>query len=222
MPAAKKRTAILISGRGSNMEALVHAAQAADYPADIALVLSNRSDAAGLAFARSYGITTQVLAHRDYATREAYDDALDACLRQHRIELVCLAGFMRILTADFTRRWQGRMVNIHPSLLPAFKGLHTHQQALDAGVTLHGCSVHFVTPELDSGPLIIQAAVPVLPKDDADTLATRVLAQEHRIYPRALAWLAAGEITLDQPARACVADDSVPAEAQTVLVSPMI
>jgi phosphoribosylglycinamide formyltransferase 1 len=184
---ARKRVAVLISGRGSNMASLIAAAEASDYPADIALVLSNRSDAAGLARAQAAGIATAVVSHRDFGTdREAFEQAIQDTLERHRVELVCLAGFMRVLTPWFICRWEGALLNIHPSLLPAFKGLDTHARALAAGVRIHGASVHFVTAELDSGPIIMQAAVPVLDRDTPDTLAARVLTAEHRIYPLAL------------------------------------
>lgn len=186
----KARTAILISGRGSNMMALVEAARAADYPAEIVCVLSNRADAKGLEFAAAQGIATKVLDHKAYPTREAYDAAIDAYLRSMKVEAIALAGFMRVLSADFIAGWDGRILNIHPSLLPAYKGLHTHERALADGAKLAGCSVHLVTPELDGGPVLLQAEVPVLPGDTPDTLAQRVLVEEHRIYPQALAWLA--------------------------------
>ncbi len=193
----RKRTAILISGRGSNMVSLVQAAQAPGHPAEIALVLSNRPDAGGIERARGFGIATAVIDHRAYqGDREAFERAMDEVLRVNQIELIALAGFMRIMTPWFVRRWEGRMINIHPSLLPLFKGTHTHRQALEAGVTEHGCSVHFVVPELDAGPVIAQARVPVLPGDDEDALAQRVLEQEHVLYPQALAQLASGRVAL--------------------------
>jgi phosphoribosylglycinamide formyltransferase-1 len=191
---AKRRVAILISGRGSNMAALIEAARAPDYPAEIVLVLSNEPDAAGLAFAASRGVATAVVNHRDFETRDAFADALDAKLREARTEIICLAGFMRLLATPFVERWRGKMINVHPSLLPAFKGLDTHARALDAGVSKHGCTVHFVEPALDSGPIILQAEVPVLPSDDEPTLAARVLKEEHRIYPEALRLLAEGKV----------------------------
>ena len=186
----KARTAILISGRGSNMMALVEAARAADYPAEIVCVVSNRADAKGLDFAATNGIATQVIDHKAFATREAFEAALDAYLRSMNVEAIALAGFMRVLTGDFISGWDGRMINIHPSLLPAYKGLHTHERAIADGARVHGCSVHLVTPELDGGPVLLQAEVPVLPDDTPDSLAARVLKEEHRIYPEALAWLA--------------------------------
>ena len=195
---AKTRTAILISGRGSNLQALIDAAADPAYPAGIALVLSNVADAQGLARAASAGIPTKTISHRDHATREAFDGEIDKVLKAARIEIVCLAGFMRILSDNFVRGWAGRLVNIHPSLLPAFKGLHVHRQVLDAGVTLSGCTVHFVVPELDSGPVIAQAAVPVFATDTEETLAARTLEAEHRLYPLALGLLAGGRVTLEK------------------------
>lgn len=194
---ARKRCAILISGRGSNMVSLVEAARAADYPAEIALVLSNIPDAGGLERARDFGIATASVDHRAFGKdREAFERAMNETLRVNQIELIALAGFMRILTPWFVRRWEGRMLNIHPSLLPLFKGVHTHRQALEAGVSEHGCSVHFVVPELDAGPVIRQARVPVLPGDDETTLAARVLVEEHLLYPLALADVASGRVVL--------------------------
>lgn len=186
------KTAILISGRGSNMAALVEAANEKGFPAEIALVVSNRPDAAGLAFAKEHGIATAVVDHKTYETREDFEDALRAALDGAGIELVCLAGFMRLLTERFVARWGDRLINIHPSLLPAFKGVNTHARALAAGVKVSGCTVHFVRAEMDSGPIIAQAAVPVLPGDTADDLAARVLEAEHRIYPLALRLVASG------------------------------
>jgi phosphoribosylglycinamide formyltransferase-1 len=184
---AKKRVAVLISGRGSNMATLIEAAKDTGYPAEIALVVSNRPDAAGLDHARAHGIATVVVDHSSYGKdREAFERALQSVLVAHRIDLVCLAGFMRLLTPWFVEQWQGRMLNIHPALLPAFKGLHTHERALAAGVTTHGATVHFVSTEMDSGPIIAQAEVSVLAGDTPDTLAARVLEAEHRIYPQAL------------------------------------
>ncbi|MGP9821005.1 phosphoribosylglycinamide formyltransferase [Salinarimonas sp. NSM] len=184
---ARVATAILISGRGSNMAALLAAAQDPGYPARIVLVLSNRPDAAGLERAREAGIPTAVVDHAAFPDRESFDAALDARLRAAGVELVALAGFMRILTEGFVRAWEGRMINIHPSLLPDFRGTRTHERALAAGVAEHGCTVHHVVPELDAGPTIAQARVPVLAGDTPETLADRVLAQEHVLYPRALA-----------------------------------
>lgn len=194
--ARKKRTAILISGRGSNMAALVRAASGSGFPAEIALVLSNKADAAGLDFAREAGIPTAVLSHKDYADRLAFDAALDARLRDEGIEIVCLAGFMRLLTPWLVEAWRDRMINVHPSLLPSFKGLDTHARALETGVRLHGCTVHFVRAEMDEGPIILQAAVAVEADDTPDSLAARVLVQEHVIYPKGLELLAAGRLSV--------------------------
>lgn len=193
---AKKRVAVLISGRGSNLKALIDAARAADYPAQIALVFSNIETAQGLQIAHDANIPTKVISHKVFASREEFDMAVDAALRAAQIDLVCQAGFMRIQTEGFTRKWEGRMLNIHPSLLPAFKGIRVQQQAIDAGVKISGCTVHFVVAELDSGPIIAQAAVPVLQGDTAQTLAERILVEEHRIYPQALCDVAAGRVRL--------------------------
>jgi phosphoribosylglycinamide formyltransferase 1 len=193
----KKRVAVLISGRGSNMLALIDAAKAADYPAAIVLVVSNRPDAAGLVLAREAGIEIAIVDHRQFGEdREAFERSLDAQLQQHQIDLVCLAGFMRLLTPGFVKAWSGRMLNIHPALLPQFKGLHTHRRALQAGVERHGATVHFVVPEMDSGPIVAQESVPVLAGDTEETLARRVLEVEHRIYPQALRLVAEGRMTL--------------------------
>jgi len=188
----KLKVGVLVSGRGSNLQALIDACAAKDFPAEIVHVLSNKADAYGLERAKAAGISTSVISHRDYDSREAFDAAVDKELRLLGVEFVCLAGFMRVLTEDFVNAWKGRMINIHPSLLPSFKGLNTHERALETGVKLHGCSVHFVTPDMDDGPIIIQAAVPVLPDDTPDTLGARVLEQEHVIYPRALRLIAEG------------------------------
>jgi phosphoribosylglycinamide formyltransferase-1 len=188
-----RRVGILISGRGSNMKALVEAAAKPGYPARIVTVISNRADAAGLAVAEAAGIRTQVLPHKDYPDRAAFDAALDDALHAEKVEIVCLAGFMRLFTAEFVERWRGRMLNIHPSLLPAFPGLHPQRQALDAGVRFSGCTVHFVTPVMDSGPIVAQAAVPVHPGDTAETLEARILKAEHRLYPMALGLVATGK-----------------------------
>jgi phosphoribosylglycinamide formyltransferase 1 len=195
-PAGKKRVAVLISGRGSNMVALIEAAKAEDYPAEIVLVVSNRPDAAGLARAREAGIETAIIDHLQFGEdRGSFEQALDAQLQQHHTDLVCLAGFMRLLTPSFVRRWSGRMLNIHPALLPQFKGLHTHRRALEAGVERHGATVHFVVPEMDSGPIVAQESVPVLEDDTEEMLARRVLEVEHRIYPQALRLVAEGRAT---------------------------
>jgi phosphoribosylglycinamide formyltransferase-1 len=186
----KARSAVLISGRGSNMMALVQAARDPAYPAEIACVVSNRADAPGLDFAATHGIPAKVIDHKAYGTREDFEAALDGYLRSIGVEIIALAGFMRVLTAGFIAGWEGRMINIHPSLLPAYKGLHTHERALAEGAAVHGCSVHLVTPELDGGPVLMQAEVPVLPGDTPESLAARVLIEEHKLYPRALAMLA--------------------------------
>jgi phosphoribosylglycinamide formyltransferase 1 len=196
--AGKKRVAVLISGRGSNMGALIDAAKAADYPAEIVLVLSNKQEAGGLAVAAANGISTVVIDHKPFGKdRAGFDAALQGVLDAHEIDLVCLAGFMRLLTAGFCAHWFGRMINIHPALLPAFKGLDTHARALDAGVKLHGCTTHFVTPGMDEGPIIAQAAVPVRDDDTEASLAARVLAEEHRLYPETLRLLASGALRID-------------------------
>ncbi len=188
-----KSVVILISGRGSNMEAIV----GAGLSAKVAAVISNRADAAGLKFAAQSGIPTQVVDEREFSSRAAFDAALEAVIEQHSPELVALAGFMRVLGRDFVRHYSGRMVNIHPSLLPAFPGLHTHQRALQEGVKLHGCTVHFVTPQVDHGPIIAQAAIPVHAGDTERTLAARVLRQEHRVYPLAIRWFVEGRLAVE-------------------------
>ena len=186
----RKRVGVLISGRGSNMRALVEAARNPSYPAEIVNVVSNIADAPGLAWAKEQGISTAVISHKDYRSREAFDAALSASLKSHDLDIICCAGFMRILSPLIINDWSGRMLNIHPSLLPAYKGLHTHERALADGVAEHGASVHVVTAELDGGPVIAQAKVPVLPGDTPETLAARVLAVEHPLYVKALAQLA--------------------------------
>jgi phosphoribosylglycinamide formyltransferase-1 len=197
-PWAKRRVAILISGRGSNMAALIAAAQAKDYPAEIALVLSNRPDAKGLATAREAGLATAVVDHTRFGKdREAFERATQDELEARRTDIVCLAGFMRLLTPWLVSRWQDRMLNIHPALLPAFKGLDTHERALTAGVKIHGATVHFVVPEMDSGPVIAQGALAVRDDDIAETLAARVLAIEHKIYPQALRLVAEGRVRVE-------------------------
>jgi phosphoribosylglycinamide formyltransferase-1 len=213
----RKRVAVLISGRGSNMASLIEAAKDPSYPAEIALVVSNCPDAAGLARARADAIATAVIDHATFGkNREAFEQAMQVVLEQHHIDIVCLAGFMRLLTPWFVGRWQGRLLNIHPALLPAFKGLDTHERALEAGVKIHGATVHFVVPEMDSGPIIAQGAVPVRPDDTADTLAARVLSVEHRIYPQALRLVAQGRVQIDA-GRCRVAD---PGPADAVLIVP--
>jgi phosphoribosylglycinamide formyltransferase-1 len=192
------RTAVLISGRGSNLKALIDACAAKNFPAEIVLVISNVADAGGLAHAHAAGISTAIVPHKDYRLRDAFDEAMDKHLREARAEFICLAGFMRILSDAFVRRWEGRMINIHPSLLPDFKGTLVHERVLAAGAKISGCTVHYVVPELDSGPIILQAEVPVLPGDTPDTLAARVLEQEHKLYPRALRDIAEGRARLEQ------------------------
>jgi phosphoribosylglycinamide formyltransferase-1 len=191
---ARLKTAVLISGRGSNLEALIRACAGKDFPAVIELVISNHGDAGGLQHARAAGIPTAIVPHRDYPSREAFDTALTQALDAAKIELVCLAGFMRLLTAGFVERWRDRLINIHPSLLPAFPGLDTHARALAEGVRFAGCTVHFVRAEMDHGPIIVQAAVPVLPGDDEAKLAARVLGAEHRAYPLALRLIGEGRV----------------------------
>ena len=195
---ARRRTAILISGRGSNMVALIEAARNPKFGAEIALVLSNDPSARGLETARAAGVAVAAVDHRIHATREDFERTVDHLLSIHRIELICLAGFMRLLTPWFVGRWDGRMINIHPALLPSYKGLNTHARALADGVKIHGCTVHFVVPAVDAGPIIMQAAVPVLDDDTSETLAARVLAQEHVVYPAALDLVASGRATLAQ------------------------
>jgi len=212
---AKLKVGILISGRGSNMAALIEAAKTADYPAEVACVVSNVADAPGLAIARDAGIPTTAIPHRGFADRESFDRAVSGELERHGVGLVALAGFMRIQSPWFAERWQERLINIHPSLLPAFPGLRVQQQAIDAGVRISGCTVHFVTAALDAGPIIAQAAVPVLAGDTADTLAARILRQEHRLYPLVVRWLAEGRVSA---AAGRVAVDGLPAGA-TLLFS---
>jgi phosphoribosylglycinamide formyltransferase-1 len=193
-----RRVAILISGRGSNMASLLEAARAPGFPATIALVLSNRPDAAGLDKARLAGIEALAIDHKAYQNRESFEETLDAALAERGIDLICLAGFMRVLTPWFVERWAGRMLNIHPSLLPLFRGTHTHERALAEGVLIHGCTVHFVVPELDAGPILAQAAVPVVPGDTPETLAARVIVQEHILYPQALHMVCSGAARLEE------------------------
>ncbi|MFN4089866.1 MAG: phosphoribosylglycinamide formyltransferase [Alphaproteobacteria bacterium] len=197
--ADRLRLGILISGRGSNLQALLEACRAPDFPAEIALVVSNKATAAGLARAAEAGIPTCVVDHRAHPTREAFDAVMTTVLKDAGVGLVCLAGFMRLLSPGFVETWHDRLINIHPSLLPAFKGLHAHEQALAAGVRFTGCTVHFVRAEMDDGPIIVQAAVPVLEDDTADTLAARVLRAEHRCYPQAVRWIAEGRVRVAGP-----------------------
>ena len=191
---AKLKAGILISGRGSNMAALIEAASAPDYPAEIACVISNKADAGGLAIAAAAGIRTETISHRGYPGRESFDRDVSAALEKHGVELVVMAGFLRIFSPWFPQHWAGRLINIHPSLLPNFKGLHVQQQAIDAGVRISGCTVHFVIPDLDAGPIIAQAAVPVLQDDTEDTLTARILRQEHRLYPMVVRWFGEGRV----------------------------
>src|ERR1041385_8759472 len=195
---SRKRVAVLISGRGSNLAALIEAAKDKIYPAEITVVVSNRPDAGGLLIARANGVATEIIDHTAYGKdRAAFEHALQAKLEKHRIDIVCLAGFMRLLTADFVKQWQQRIINIHPALLPAFKGLDTHRRALEAGVKVHGATVHFVVPEMDSGPIIAQAAVNVRPTESEENLAARVLKVEHQIYPLALKLLSEGSLRVE-------------------------
>ncbi|MBG06997.1 MAG: phosphoribosylglycinamide formyltransferase [Rhodospirillaceae bacterium] len=191
------QVAVLISGRGSNLQALIDACAKADFPAEIVRVISNEADAGGLDKAAEAGIPTAVVPHRDYPDRPAFEAELDKEIRAAGTELIALAGFMRLLTEGFVDAWRDRLINIHPSLLPAFKGLHTHERAIDAGVRFSGCTVHYVRPAMDEGPIIVQAAVPILADDDADSLGGRVLAQEHLIYPLALRLIGEGKVRVD-------------------------
>jgi phosphoribosylglycinamide formyltransferase-1 len=194
---ARRRVAVLISGSGSNLQALIDHGAAPESPYEIVLTLSNEPDAFGLERARRAGIPARSVCHRDFADRAAFETGLDQCLDAAAPDLVCLAGFMRILTPAFVARWQNRLLNIHPALLPAFRGLHTHERALAEGVRVHGCTVHLVRPELDDGPILVQGIVPVLDGDDAETLARRVLEVEHRCYPLALEGMASGAIRVE-------------------------
>jgi phosphoribosylglycinamide formyltransferase 1 len=213
MPEPKKNIVILISGRGSNMQALLEA----NLPCRVAAVISNRADAQGLAIAQSHGIATAVVSHKDYADRAAFDAALAEAIDRHAPDVIVLAGFMRILTDGFVNRYRGKLINIHPSLLPAYPGVNTHQRALQDGVRIHGCTVHYVTPTLDHGPIIIQAAVPVLRDDTPQSLSARVLQQEHRVYPQAVRWLCQDQVWLDDSGRVAGNCLELP---ETALVSP--
>jgi phosphoribosylglycinamide formyltransferase 1 len=190
----RMRVGVMISGRGSNLQALLDACAGADFPARIVLVVSNRAEAPGLSLAQAAGVPIKVLPHRDFASREAFDTAVTEAFEAAKTELICMAGFMRLVSAGFVEHWRDRLINIHPSLLPAFKGLETHRRALAAGAKEHGCSVHYVRHEMDDGPVIGQAAVPVLPGDSADTLAARVLEAEHKLYPHCLRLIAEGRV----------------------------
>ena len=193
---AKLKLGVLISGRGSNLQALIDASAKPDYPAEIALVVSNVPGAKGLERCRQPNIATAVIDHKDFDDRKSFEAKLDEALRAEGVDLVCLAGFMRLFTDEFLEGWRHRLVNIHPSLLPAFKGLNVHERAVEAGVRFAGCTVHYVRPAMDEGPIIVQAAVPVHPGDDADALAARVLGQEHRIYPLAVRLIAEGRVRI--------------------------
>ena len=214
----KKRVAALISGRGSNMTSLIAAAKDPAFPAEIALVLSNRPDAAGLETARKEGIADVALDHKAYASREEFERAMQRVLDEHKIDIVCLAGFMRLLTPWFVEQWSGKMLNIHPAILPLYKGLHTHERALADGVKLHGATVHFVVPGMDEGPIIAQAVVPVLSNDTPDTLGARVLVQEHKLYPLALKLLASDRLSIDGT-RVHIKEESA---TEGALISPKI
>jgi len=192
----RKKTGVLISGRGSNLKSLIDAAQQDDFPAEIVVVISNRPDAEGLDYARKANIPALVVDHKEFETREDFESKLDEALREYDVELVCNAGFMRLLTEHFVAKWLNRQINIHPSLLPSYKGLHTHERVLKDGIKITGCSVHFVRTDMDSGPIIAQAAVPVLTDDTPDTLAARVLEAEHKLYPHALKLVASGQVRL--------------------------
>lgn len=191
------RVGVLISGNGSNLQALIDASQDAHYPAEIAVVISNKDSAYGLNRARNAGIPAHVLDHHDYVSRREFDDAMHQLLERHTVDAVCLAGFMRLLSPEFVGRWYNKLLNIHPSLLPAFRGVRVHEQIIAAGVKFTGCTVHFVRPEMDVGPIIIQAVMPVLPDDTVETLSARVMEQEHRIYPQALRWFAENRLTVE-------------------------
>jgi phosphoribosylglycinamide formyltransferase-1 len=218
MSIGRKRVAVLISGRGSNMAALIDAAGDKDYPAEIALVIANRPDAGGLVTARAAGIATEVIDHTEFGKdRVAFDAAMQAALERNKIEIVCLAGFMRLLSPGFVSLWQERMLNIHPALLPAFKGLDTHRRAIDAGAKLHGATVHFVTPEMDAGPIIMQGAVRVRDGDTEDALAGRVLEVEHRIYPEALKLVAQGRVRVVEGR--CLIDEMPVPDASALIPS---
>lgn len=193
----KRKVGVLVSGRGSNLQALLDACAAPAYPAEIALVISNVAGAYALERAAKAGVPTLTISHKGFPSREAFDAEMDKALRAAGVEIVCLAGFMRLLSTPFAEGWRGRMLNIHPALLPSFKGLHTHRRAIEAGVKLHGCTVHLVTPELDDGPILVQKAVPVLASDDEETLAARVLEQEHQAYPEALRLVAEGRVVVE-------------------------
>ncbi|HBS21884.1 MULTISPECIES: phosphoribosylglycinamide formyltransferase [Thalassospira] len=209
------KLAVLVSGGGSNLQAIIDACKTPDYPAEIVLVFSNQLDAGGLERARRAGIRAEAISHKGFeGGREAYDSTVSNLIEESGADLVVLAGYLRLVSESFVTRWEGRLINIHPSLLPSFKGLHVHQAALDAGVKYSGCTVHYVVPEVDSGPIIAQAVVPVLPGDDAGTLAQRILKQEHRIYPQVIRWIAEGRVSVDEAGIVTVADADAPDFAQ--------
>ena len=213
----RKRTAVLISGRGSNMLALVSAAAVPDYPAEIVVVIADNPDAAGLAKARDAGIAAEAVDRGQFSTKAAFEAALQARLEAAEVELVCLAGFMRVMSAEFVERWRDRMLNIHPSILPAFRGIDTHQRVLDAGVRMHGCTVHFVRADVDAGPIVAQGVIPVLAGDDAESLSNRLLPVEHRIYPMALRLVASGRARIEGDK---VAIDETPDQASDQMIVP--
>ncbi len=209
------KLAVLVSGGGSNLQAIIDACKTPDYPAEIVLVFSNQLDAGGLERARRAGIRAEAISHKGFeGGREAYDSTVSGLIEESGADLVVLAGYLRLVSESFVTRWEGRLINIHPSLLPSFKGLHVHQAALDAGVKYSGCTVHYVVPEVDSGPIIAQAVVPVLPGDDAGSLAQRILKQEHRIYPQVIRWIAEGRVSVDEAGIVTVADANAPDFAQ--------
>ncbi|MEG3620169.1 phosphoribosylglycinamide formyltransferase [Magnetovibrio sp. PR-2] len=210
------KLAVLISGRGSNLQALIDACKDDDFPAEIVIVLSNKADAYGLERAKEAGIATATLSHKDFDDRERFDEAMSAVIEETGAELVCLAGFMRLLSDGFVRKWRDKLINIHPSLLPAYKGLHVHERMIEEGARFGGCTVHFVRPAMDEGPIIVQAAVPILPDDDADTLAGRILEQEHVIYPQAVRYIAEGRVRVSAE-RVIIQDAPLPLGA---LVNP--
>lgn len=214
----KIRISVLISGGGTNLQALIDACAQPDFPAQISLVLSNKADAFGLERAKKAGITTKVINHKDCDNREAFEDEIEAALKEVNTELVCLAGFMRILGADFVNGWKDRMINIHPSLLPSYKGLHTHERALEDGVRFAGCTVHYVRPEMDDGPIILQASVPITSDDTPESLAARVLEAEHKIYPEAVKLIAERRIRI-RGHRAIIEDMIVPTDT---IINPVI
>jgi phosphoribosylglycinamide formyltransferase 1 len=217
---ARLKVGVLISGRGSNLQALIDACADSDFPAEIVLVLSNKADAYGLERARRAGIPAAVVSHRDYADKPGFEAAMDEALNAAGVELVCLAGFMRLLTAGFVERWRDRLINIHPSLLPAFKGLDTHARAIEAGVRFTGCTVHFVRPAMDEGPIVLQAVVPILEADDSHSLADRVLVAEHRSYPLALRLIAEGRARVEGERVAISGSPITPATAPEPLLNP--